>query len=400
MKYFLIAGEPSGDVIGAKLIASLKAQDQQAEIVGIGGPLMIEQGLRSIFPMDELTVMGIWEVLMRLPQLLKIINGVVKEVQAEKPDALITIDFPDFNFRVAKRLRKQGKIKTRIFHYVAPTVWAWRPGRAKKIAGFLDAILCLYPFEPAYFKKHKLRAQYTGHPVTQEESDGMGRERFRREMGIPENATVVGAFFGSRQEEIERMSSVIRETVQFILESKPDIHLVVPTLPQVEYDVLRSLEGLKCPMYVSTDYSKKRDAMMACDVATAVSGTVGLELAYLGVPHVIVYKTGLLNFLAIRLLAKIKFAHLANIIMDKLVVPEFLQGRCKPDLISQEVIKLLDDKDARALQIEEFGKMREILIVKSGDVVEKPSDRAARYIVGLLKPKEKKAAEQPSANAA
>jgi lipid-A-disaccharide synthase len=389
MKYFLIAGEPSGDVIGAKLMASLMQLDPEAEFSGIGGPLMLNNGLKSVFPMNELTVMGIWEVLIRLPQLLKIINGVVKEIEAYNPDAVLTIDFPDFNFQVAKRLKKSGKSKAKIIHYVAPTVWAWRPGRAIKIAKFLDALLCLFPFEPPFFTNHKLRAQYVGHPVTQDEYEQGDRERFRAENGIPETATVVGAFFGSREEEIEKMGSVIRESLQFLIETRPDIHLIVPTLPQVEFDVLKIVEELKIPVYVSTDYRKKQDAMSACDVAIAVSGTVGLELAYIGTPHVIVYKTGWINYLAVRMLVKVKFAHLANIIMNKFIVPEFLQGKCNPEKISKKLIELLDDEDQRSVMIANFQEMRDTLVVKDKNGnPELPSDRAARYILGLIRKKD------------
>ncbi len=165
---FLIAGEPSGDNLGGALISSIRQKSPNAEFFGIGGDIMTAQGLQSLLPMEEICVMGVFEVVTQIPRLLKLIQGVVEEIEARQPDILVTIDLPDFNFQVAKRLKKRGIFNGKIVHYVAPTVWAWRPGRAEKISEFLDGLLCLFPFEPAYFHPYNLRADYVGHPLIEQ----------------------------------------------------------------------------------------------------------------------------------------------------------------------------------------------------------------------------------------
>lgn len=398
MKYFLIAGEPSGDVLGAKLINELKAQDPEAQFIGIGGDLMIGAGMQCLLPMSELSIMGIWEVFMRLPQLLKLRNAIVEEIEKQKPEALITIDFPDFNFQVAKRLKKRKKLKIRCIHYVAPTVWAWRPGRAKAVAQYLDAMICLFPFEPQYFKKHGLRSVFVGHPIIEENASGDGRA-FRERRKVPENVKLLGIFFGSRQIELKYNAEVMKETATYVSEQVDNVQLVVPTLEKLEYDIIQLVQDIGITSYVESDYSKKWDAIAACDAAIVVSGTMALELAYAGVPHVVVYKTGTLNYLLVRLLAKVKFVHLGNIILNKPIVPEFIQFRCKSEKISDEALKLLQNPEAAKKQTESFEEIRASLGVAGEEM---PSVKAARYIVSLLKapPKPKAAAGGQAKNPA
>ena len=381
MKYFLVAGEPSGDVLGAKLMESLKEQDPNAEFHGVGGSLMKDQGLNLLLPMDELTVMGVWEALLRLPQLIKIRQAMVYEIEKLKPDAVITVDFPDFNFLLAQKIRANKNIKTRIIHYVAPTVWAWRPGRAKAVARYLDAMICLFPFEPPYFKKHKLPSIFVGHPITQDDPSSGDAEAFKREHEIPDDVKLLGLFFGSRQGELKNNAAVIKETAIYIKDQIENVHLVIPTLDSLEYEILNLINDLNITAYVESDYSKKWNAMAACDAAIAVSGTVGLELAYAGVPHVIVYKTHPITYMIVRMLAKVRYAHLANIILNKPVVPEFLQGRSKSENISGSVIKLLTDEKAAKELTDDFAEIRKAL---GSQNEEKPSMKAARYILNIL----------------
>lgn len=393
MKYFLVAGEPSGDALGGKLIDAIRELDPSAEFVGIGGNLMTDAGLKNLLPMKELTVIGIWEAVMRLPQLLKIRAAIVQEVEQYQPDAVITIDFPDFNFMLAKKLKQNKNIKAKLIHYVAPTVWAWRPGRAKKVAQYLDAMICLFPFEPAYFKKHKLRSVFVGHPITQDDP-GQGSEMtFRKEHEIPDDVILLGLFFGSRESELNNNAKVIKETAAYMIEKIDNIQLVVPTLESLEFSILELLQDLNITAYIESDYRKKWDAMAACDAAIAVSGTIGLELAYAGVPHVIVYKTHPLTYLIVRLLVKVKYAHLANIILNKPVVPEFLQFNCKPENVSRRVLDILANESEANKQIEEFAKIRQSL---GSENEQRPSLKAATYIVKLLQNVNKAKAKKSS----
>ena len=393
MKYFLIAGEPSGDVLGAKLIQALKEQDSEAQFYGIGGPLMIDAGLNNLLPMSELTVIGIWEAVMRLPQLMKVKKGIVQEIEKLQPDTVITVDFPDFNFMLQKQIRANNNIKAKLIHYVAPTVWAWRPGRAKKIAQFLDAMICLFPFEPDYFKKHKLRSVFVGHPITQDDPTQGSEIKFREAHEIPDDVVLLGLFFGSRDSEIKNNAKVIKETAIYITEKIQNVHLVVPTLESLEYDILQVVQDLNIPTYVESDYTKKWDAMAACDAAIAVSGTVGLELAYTGVPHVIVYKTHPLTYLLVKTLVKVKYAHLANIILNKPLIPEFLQFRAKSENISKAVLDLLANEDEAQKQSNDAVNVRESLGSESAD---RPSLKAAKYIIKLLQSPEGKKKAKPA----
>ncbi len=382
MKIFLIAGEASGDTIGAVLIEALKEQiPGDVQFSGIGGPLMKDAGLDVLLPMDQLNVMGFFELIPALPRLYKIYQATLAEIEKQDPDIVVTIDLPDFNFFIGSGLKKRGKSKAKIIHYVAPTVWAWRPKRAHKIAAFLDGLICLLPFEPEYFEKHGLKTKFVGHPIAQEVQDGDG-DAFKKSKGIPGDAKVVGLLFGSRESEIKRHGAIMKETMLHLREKHDNIYVVVPTLPHMEYHVLNLLEDFDFPSYVVKEKEYKWDAFASLDVALAVSGTVALELAYKGVPHVILYRMNPLNWQIAKFVIKVRHAHLANIMMKETVVPEFLQHQCKPDKIAEDILKLMDDPEAIAAEQAAFEKLREML--NTGDD-ESSSAKAARFVLEITK---------------
>lgn len=381
-KIFLIAGEASGDALGASLMRALKLRaGADIELIGVGGPEMESEGLESLLPMAELTVMGIWEAVSHLPRLIKLRNGLVEEIEKQEPDAVVTIDFPDFNFQVASQLKKRGKSKAKLVHYVAPTVWAWRPGRAKIVSAFLDGMLCLFPFEPDHFKPHGLDAVFVGHPLIENKIHKDQGMAFRRELGIPDGAKTLGVLFGSREEEFKKMADTLRDTMEVLLEKYGDIHIIIPTLKHMEYNVAKAIEGIKASVYVVSEPGKKWKAFAACDVALAVSGTAGLELAYLGIPHVVVYKMHPVSALLARFLVKVKYAHLANILLEKRVVPEFLQSQCEPIRIAAPLLKMLKNTEEGQKQITELSKVRELLVTPDGKT---PSENAAEFVLGKL----------------
>lgn len=381
---FLIAGEASGDSLGAGVMKALKDGKPGVAFSGIGGPFMKEQGLESLLPMNELCVMGVFEVLGHLPRLLRLMRGIAEEIEKKQPDIVLTIDLPDFNFRLAALLKKRGIYKGKIVHYVAPTVWAWRPGRAKKIAQYLDGLICLFPFEPQYFEPHGLKSIYAGHPVIEEiasipESAGAD---FRALIGVPQEAKLLGVYLGSRTHEIEVHGDIFRQAVEDILETYPDMHVIVPTLEHLEYNARAALAGLEGNVSLISDPMRKMDVMAACDAAVAVSGTVGLELAVSDVPHVIGYKTSVWTWLILRLVMKVKYAHLANILLKKKAVPEFLQGKCEPGEIADGVLPLLKDEQTRDAQLADFKALREVL--QANDGVRSPSQKAAAFLSSYL----------------
>lgn len=359
-RVFLLAGEHSGDALGGPLMAAMKVVRPDVVFDGVGGPLMAVEGLKSIRPMEEFCVMGLVEVVKHYPRLRRLGFEIIAHIEATQPDVVVTIDLPDFNFAVAKRLKKRGIYKGKIVHHVAPSVWAWRPGRAKKVARFLDGIMCLFPFEPAYFEAHGLQAAFVGHSMIESgmlEADGAA---FRARHGIAADAQTVGVLFGSRVREVEMIGDVFRE----VMERFPNVHFIVPTLPKL----WERVEGYLVANYTIV-VDEKEAAFAACERAMAVSGTVGLELAYMGVPHVVGYKMHPVSAFIGRLLIKTKFAHLANILLGREVVPEFLQERCTADNIADA----LGDLSA---QVDGLAEVRALLESGGG----KPSEKAAEFV--------------------
>jgi lipid-A-disaccharide synthase len=382
MKFFLLSGEPSGDLLGARLIGSLKGLYPDAVFHGVGGALMEKAGMKIVLPAEKLAVMGIWEIIGNFMRLKKIHNDLVDDIESFNADAVITIDFPDFNFLLSHKLKKRGTIKTKLIHYVAPSVWAWRPGRAKAVAKFLDGLMCLFPFEPNYFTPHGLKAECVGHSLVEDRPEDGSNERFREVYKIDPKARTLGLFFGSRGHELEKLGKAIKETAMVVGESYPDTHLIIPTLPHLEYEVLKIIEGIKMPAYVVSKPEDKWDAIAACDAAVAVSGTMGLELAYCGVPHVITYKMHPLTWFVAKFLIKTEHAHLASILLKKAVVPEYLQSQCDALKIGDGILDLIENTDGCAdKQKVDFEALRGQMKASQEKM---PSQSAAAFIKSIL----------------
>lgn len=367
---YIIAGEASGDFLGSQLMQSLKEKHPDVIFSGIGGALMQRQGLDSLFPMNELSIMGVAEILPKIPHMLKRINQTVQDIEGKKPDVIITIDAPDFSFRVQKKIKKRSKVSSKQIHYVAPTVWAWRPKRAKKIAQFLDGLICLFPFEPSYFEKEGLKAIAVGHSMM--ETDIV--EAKALDIG-QDNTKKLGVFFGSRQGEIKRMSAVLLEAVNQIAKTESNLELIVPTLPHLENKIRDVLKDTSIAYHILTDSEQKWPTFKSCDAAIAVSGTVGLELAVANIPHLITYKMNPLTFHLLKYILTTKYAHLANIMLQKEVVPEFIQMNCTSDNIANKAIELLSNNELRTAQQNEFDIVRQELGQNK-----KSSDIAADFI--------------------
>lgn len=384
-KLFFVVGEDSGDAIAAKLIRELKkTYGDDIECLGIGGPLMENEGFKILLPMDQISVIGIWEVIPRIPDLLKIFKALKSEIIKQKPDALITVDFPDFSFFLHKALKKTGAFKGKHIHYVSPSVWAWRESRAKYMAKFLDGVICLFQMEPPYYLKHGLKAVAVGHPLVESRIEQGDGKKFREENEIPENTKTLGLFFGSRDSEFNNLATTLRETAMLVNDvEKEKVHIIVPTLPKTEFQIQNKLLGFKLPIYITANPATKWDAFKACDVAVAVSGTVGLELAYAGVPHVITYKINPITYFIVRLLAKVKHVHLANILLGREVVPEYLQRKCNSLEIASEITKLLHNAERQNIQKEAFKELRKHL---GGDEEKTPSAKAVEFIQAIVKP--------------
>lgn len=395
---YLIAGEVSGDILGARLMAALKSEDSQQDFCfsGIGGAAMQENGLASLFPMHELSIMGIAEILPRLPKILRRMKQTVRDIIEKQPDIIITIDAPDFGNRVVRKLHAYwdkhdipAKKRPKLVHYVAPTVWAWRPERAEKLAKLYDGIMCLFPMEPAYFEAAGLDAAFVGHSALESYQKGRSRDQskaLRKELGIPENALVLGVLFGSRMGELHRVGPILRQAAyQYAHQynknkTAPPLCLLSPTLPHLKKEVRNLMESMPVPVHIIDDASQKWAAFGAMDYALATSGTVGLELAIADVPHIIGYCTSPFTAAIVKRKIKVRFAHLANIMLDRQIVPEFIQQQCQPDNLLAALNELQQDAPA---QREAFAEIR--AMIGGAEPSQPPSLQAAQYISSFLR---------------
>jgi len=355
VKFFIIAGESSGDLLGSELIKELKTQYPSASFTGVGGKLMQEQGLASIFPITDLMVMGFAEV---LPHLFKILARIKKTALAIKniqPDYLITIDSPDFCFRVVRKISKKQIIKK--IHLVAPSVWAYRPKRAKKIAKLYDLLLTLLPFEPPYFTKYGLKTIFIGHPILQKMPNQQQIQennlQFRKQNNIDLQQTILLITPGSRMAEVKYLLPIFIEVINQIWQQKPDLVVILPITQKTENIVPQMARNIK-PRCIFIDNLQKDLAFSASNFALAKSGTNTLEIAMHQIPMVIAYKTNIISYLIIKSLVKIKFANLLNLLQNKEIILEFLQNNCQVNKIYLALINLMNNQNLAKQQISDY----------------------------------------------
>ncbi|WP_413876532.1 lipid-A-disaccharide synthase [Albidovulum sp.] len=380
MRLFLIAGEASGDALGAALMAGLKAVAPGVAFSGIGGPLMAAEGLDSLFPMEELSVMGLVEVLPKYRHLRRRIAEAAAEVVRLRPDALVTIDSPDFCLRVARAARAAAP-GLRTIHYVAPTVWAWRPGRAARMADVVDHILALFPFEPPYMEAAGMTCDFVGHPVVaQPRATAAEATAFRERFGIGADEPLLLCLPGSRRGEVTRLAPRFEQAIAEFRDRAPEVRVVVPTVRGVA-PLVRAITGKwpVVPEVVETE-TDRRAAFAAGDLALAASGTVSLELAANRVPMVIAHDFNRLTWWMLKRAALIDTVTLVNIVSETRVVPEFLGPACRPGPIAAALVRLVDDKEARAAQFDAMALTMERL----GAGGEAPGLRAARSVLARL----------------
>lgn len=370
LKLFLIAGEPSGDRLGAALMAGLKTL-APVEFAGVGGPLMQAEGMESLFPMEELSVMGIAEVLPKYFPLKRRIRQAAEAVLASGAEALITIDSPDFCLRVAA-LVKVARPDFRTIHYVAPSVWAWRPGRAAKMARVIDHVLALLPFEPPYMTAAGMTCDFVGHPVVAEPLASA-----EEKAAFAGQGPLLLALPGSRKGEVTRLAPVFGEVVARLKTRHPDLRVALPTVRGVAGLVRELTAGWAVAPEIIEDPAGKRGAFAAADVALAASGTVSLELAANGCPMVVAYDMHPLTLWLMRRAARIDTVTLVNLVSETRVVPEFIGPDCRADRIAPALEAVLADptvqKAAMALTMERLGKGGE-----------PPGLRAARSVLAAL----------------
>ena len=373
-KLFLIAGEPSGDRLGASLMAGLRTLEPGMEVEGIGGPEMTAQGLRSLFPIEVLSVMGLTEVLPRLPDLLRRRDAAVTAIAAQKPDALVTIDSPDFCLRVAARARA-ARPGLRTIHYVAPSVWAWRPGRASRMARSIDHVLALLPFEPPFMEAAGMSCDFVGHPVV---ADPQATAEEIASLATKVGPDVALVLPGSRRGEVSRLAPVFGEA---LAQLPRGIRVVVPTVPHVADMVRAAVAGWPGDPLVVTDAGGKRAAFAHARAALAASGTVSLELAAAGTPMVIAYDMSWMSWQVISRMMRVDTVTLVNLVSETRAVPEFLGPDCRPRQVGAAFARLLSVPSERQRQVDAL----DLTMERLGRGGEAPGLRAARSVLAQLR---------------
>jgi lipid-A-disaccharide synthase len=383
---YLVAGEQSGDALGARLMAALRAARPDLVFAGVGGPRMEAEGLAPLFPMHELAVMGLLEVLPRIRRLGRLLGQTVADIRARRPDVLVTIDSPGFTLRVLGRLRGSGIARV---HYVAPQVWAWRESRVRHFPGLWDRLLCLLPFEVAFFAGHGLPATFVGHPVLESGAGQGDGARFRATHQIPADAKILILMPGSRRSEVRRLLPVYEATLELLATGIPGLVAVLPVASAVAATVRHAAEAWRVRPLVVTDLAEKHDAYAAAAAALTKSGTSTLELALAGVPMAVTYRLNPLTAMIAARLIRVKHVAMVNLLAGRQIVPELLQGDCTPPRLAATLTALLSDSAAAATQREAFRAVVGSLAPGPGVDPARiaPSDAAAREVLALLPPR-------------
>ncbi|MDR1865216.1 MAG: lipid-A-disaccharide synthase [Bacteroidales bacterium] len=377
---YFIVGEPSGDILVSRLMRALREKAPDVRFAGTGGETMTEAGFESLFPVAELSVMGFWEVAPRLPLILKRMKQVILDIEAKRPDVLVTVDSWGFVSKVLQRLKKRGVCLPKV-HYVAPQVWAWKKSRAPKAAGLIDHLMTLLPYEPPYFEKYGLKCTFVGHPVIENTARlPDDQAEFKARYGIPERCTLLAVLPGSRHSEVSKLAPVFGKVIRQLAAHFPDLFLLLPTVEAIAGEVETAFAGLGLPCRVITGQYERYSAFKASRFALAASGTVSLELAACGVPHVIAYKFNFLTNKIIKHLAITPYANLINILAGRFVIPEFVLENCTYKLIAPAVLELLQHPDRAQAQADEAGKY--MLKLKPENAT--PSGKAAEVVLSLI----------------
>jgi len=375
---FVVAGETSGDNLGGRLMSALKKQTAgNIHFAGVGGPVMMGQGLQSLFPMRDLALMGLAEIVPHLPRLIGRLRETVAAVARLKPAVVVTIDSPGFSLRVAERVRRLG-IPT--VQYVAPQIWAWHPERGKKLASQVDHLLALLPFEPEFFSKFDVDCTFVGHPIVESGVGGGDGSAFRARHGIDAKSPVVVAMPGSRTKEVGRLLPIFGQALKRLCSSHPDLTAVVPTVGTTATLVEDLTRAWNLRTIVVSDSAEKADLFAGSDVAVTKSGTSTLELALAGVPMVVAYKVSALTAFLARRLITVDNVAMVNLLAGRAFVPECLQENCSPERLAEELGRLIDDESARARQL--VGLSEAVAALGAG--TPPPSERAAAKVLRVM----------------
>ncbi len=390
-KIYIIAGEPSGDFIGSKLIHQLKNNNKGISFKYIGGDLMEKEmekeGIKSLFPISNIAIMGLIEILAKVFKIKKLMKKTIDDIIGFNPDMIITIDSLGFNGRIISQLKKiRDKLEyfqnTKFVHYVAPTVWAWKPKRAEELAKIYDYLLCLFDFEIPYFEKHGLKTYFVGHPIIESKADLGNKQEIIKKYNLDENKTYILLMPGSRNAEVSRLLPIFMEVALILQDKYKDIHIIIPTLSHLKNYIEHQIKNKLPNTTIITDHKEKYDFFNLSSLAIVASGTATLELSLGKVPSIVAYKVNILTSKILRLLIKIKYASVINIIANEEIIKEFIQEDCTVDNLTKTSIAILNKSENTSFdnnQVKVFNILKEL-----GYNNFTPSVKASKIIKDIL----------------
>ena len=375
LRFGIVAGEASGDILGAGLIAAIKKRFPDSTFEGIAGPAMIEQGAKSLFPMDRLSVMGIIEVLGRYRELLGIRSKLVDHFIHNPPDVFIGIDAPDFNLGLEKQLRNSG---TKTVHYVSPSVWAWRQRRVKKIANGTDLMLTLFPFEEQFYQEHKVPVSFVGHPLADTIPLDTSKNLARQSLSLSTEGEILALLPGSRSNELQYLAEPFIETVRWLRVHKPNLEVVIPLANRQRREQFEiSLANITDAPTLTLVDGQSREVMAAADVVLLASGTAALEAMLLKRPMVVAYKLSPITYWIAKWLVKVENVSLPNLLAGETLVPEFIQHQATPESLGKAVLELFQNPQEAENICQRFDGIHQSLRKNA-------SNKAADAILGLI----------------
>ncbi|HBP6726402.1 TPA: lipid-A-disaccharide synthase [Pseudomonas aeruginosa] len=340
LRVALVAGEASGDILGSGLMQALRARYPDIEFIGVGGPRMEAEGLSSYFPMERLSVMGLVEVLGRLPELLRRRKRLIRTLIEARPDVMIGIDAPDFTLGVEHKLRQAG---LRTVHYVSPSVWAWRQKRVLKIREACDLMLALFPFEARFYEEHGVPVRFVGHPLANTIPLQADRAAARARLGLPADGQVVALMPGSRGGEVGKLGALFLDTAQRLLVERPGLRFVLPCASAARREQIEQMLQGREPLPLTLLDGASHEALAACDAVLIASGTATLEALLYKRPMVVAYRVAGLTYRILKRLVKSPYISLPNLLAGRLLVPELIQDAATPQALAATLSPLLDD---------------------------------------------------------
>jgi lipid-A-disaccharide synthase len=353
----IVAAEASADLHAARALDELRKIRPGIRAFGVGGPCLRAAGLETLYPAEDLNVMGIAEVLPKIPRILAVLRGMREAAAQRRPAVALLVDSPDFNLRLAKHLKRQG---VKVVYYISPMIWAWRRGRARKIAKVVDRMLCILPFEERFYEGTGVSARFVGHPFAERLPPG-DTASYQDALGLPSGRTTIALLPGSRRSEIQRIFPAMLEAAERIKERHPDVQFVVPVAVTLPESALRPALARHATLDVRLVAGRADEVVGASDAALVKSGTSTLESALMHRPMVVVYKMAWLSYWVARLLVRMSHFALVNILAGRTVVPELLQQEASPERMAAEIERLLSDPGARRAQLDGLAEVRRSL---------------------------------------